>query len=233
MRTRQAATRDPGVTSGRARRGQARQPQTETRERIIAGALAALAANGYAGTTARVVAAAADVPVGLLFYHFQTLDGLMLAALDHTSEQRLPRWREVLGELTDATEVLQAMSMLYDEDMRSGHAVAVRELVSGGAFAQRFGEQLAGRMAPWFDLAQEVATRVLQGTMVLDAISARDLAMAAIALYLGLDVVARVAGDSASAGSLVAAAQRLAPLLQALAGRPAPPRQRPRRVQLD
>lgn len=202
-----------GVSKGRPRRGRSRASGTDTPDRIIAATLNALAYNGYAGTTARVIAASADVPVGSLFYHFGTLDELLLAALDHTSAARLPRWRDALAEVDNVTELLRAMAVLYAEDTDSGHAVAVRELVSNGVFSERFSAEMSVRMAPWFDLAESVAARVLQDTPVLALISARDLAVTAVALYLGLDVVSRIAGNTTSASALVAVAEGIAPLL--------------------
>jgi AcrR family transcriptional regulator len=218
----------------RPRRGAARAGATDTPVRIMAATLHALGQHGYAGTTARVIAAAADVPVGLIFYHFGTLDDLMLAVLDHTSAERLPRWREALAGVRTVTELLAAMGALYADDARSGHALAVRELVSNGAFSERFGAAMSVRMEPWFDLAESVAARALQGTPVLALISARDLAVTTVALYLGLDVVSRVAGNATSAAALVAAGERIAPLLTGLTA-PARPRsrRRPRRIALE
>lgn len=131
----------------------------DTRERIIDATLDSLARNGYAGTTARVIATLASVPVGLIFYHFATLDSLLLAVLDHTSAARLPRWEEALGVVRDPTDLMHIMGELYAEDMASGHALAVRELVSNGGLSTRLGAEIAARMEPWFALAEDVAAR--------------------------------------------------------------------------
>jgi AcrR family transcriptional regulator len=203
-----------------------------TRERVIAATLGSLTSNGYAATTARSIATAAGVPVSLIFYHFGTLDALLLAVLDHTSAARLPRWQTALAEVRDPVSLLHALSELYAEDMASGHAVAVRELVSGGDFSTRLGPDIGLRMEPWFDLAEGVVARVLRGSPALALMPPRDLAVTAVALYLGLDVVSRLAGTSTSAATLVAAGERLAPLLGRLAtGRIAAAR--PRRVTIE
>ena len=216
----------------RPRRGRSRASVTATRERILAATLESLTSNGYAGTTARTIATSAGVPVSLVFYHFGTLDALFLALLDHTSASRLPRWQAALADVTDAVDLMRAMGALYAEDLASGHAVAVRELVAGGDLSMRQGTQLGPRMAPWFDLAEDVVARVLHGSPVLALMPPRDLAVTAVALYLGLDVVSRLAGTTTSAASLVAAGERLAPLLGRLStARVATGR--PRRLALD
>jgi AcrR family transcriptional regulator len=217
----------------RPRRGRSRASVTGTRERIITATLDALAHNGYAGTTARVIASSAGVPVGLIFYHFGTLDTLLLAVLDHTSAARLPQWEEALAEVSHPVDLMRIMGELYAEDMASGHAVAVRELVSNGGLSARLGKEMAVRMEPWFALAEGVAARVLHGSPVLGLIPARDLAVTAVALYLGLDVVSRLAGTSTSAAALVSAGERLAPLLGRLSTRDTATSRRPRRIALD
>jgi AcrR family transcriptional regulator len=217
----------------RPRRGRSRASVVETRERIIGATLDALTHKGYAGTTARVIAASARVPVGLIFYHFGTLDSLLLAVLDHTSATRLPRWEHALATVRDPTGLMRIMGELYAEDMASGHAVAVRELVSNGGLSARLGAEIAARMEPWFALAEAVATRVLDGSPVLRLIPARDLAVTAVSLYIGLDIVSRLAGTSTSAATLVAAGERMAPLLGVLTPKPRPSSPRPRRISLN
>jgi AcrR family transcriptional regulator len=181
--------------------------------RIIAATLAALAENGYAGTTARVIAARGGVPVGLIFYHFGTVDDLLLAVLDHTSAARLPRWDDALGDVKDMPTLMERMHELYAEDLASGHAVAVKELVANGAFSERLGPAMSSRMEPWFGLAERVAARVLAGSPLLTVVRPRDLAVAAVALYLGLDTVSRLSGETTTAETLFAAGLELAPLL--------------------
>jgi AcrR family transcriptional regulator len=200
----------------RTRRGRGRTGATDTRDRILEATLAALGDNGYASTTARVIAARGGFPVGLIFYHFGTLDDLLLAVLDHTSAARLPRWTETLADVDDVDELLQRMQRLYAEDVRSSHAMAVKELVVNGGFSQRLGPELASRMEPWFALAEGVAGRVLSRSPLLDVLSARDLAVTAVALYLGLETVSRLSGEATSADKLFAAAGQYAPLLGAM-----------------
>ncbi len=205
----------------------------QTRERILDATLTALGEHGYAATTARVIAAQGDFPVALIFYHFGTLDDLLLAVLDHTSAARLPRWQRALADVDDVATLLERMHLLYQEDVRSAHALAVRELVANGGFSQRLAPELASRMDPWFHLAETVANRVLAGSQLLTILPARDLAVTAVALYLGMETVARLSGESASAQKLFAAGAQLAPLLGVLGSRAPGRGVRPRRVEID
>ncbi len=57
-----------------------------TRKRILQEALPLFAAKGYAGTSIRAVASAADVNVATLAYHFQDKDGLYLTVVQRLHE---------------------------------------------------------------------------------------------------------------------------------------------------
>ena len=79
------------------RRPTGRRPgPSQTREAILAAARAAFASNGYAATSVRAVARAADVDPALVLHFFGTKDGLFEAVLE------LPIDPEALvGELLD------------------------------------------------------------------------------------------------------------------------------------
>ncbi|QRM57085.1 TetR/AcrR family transcriptional regulator [Sinorhizobium sp. BG8] len=59
------------------------RPKTRlTKERLIEGALLALAEEGAAGATTRLIAEKAQVPLGTLHYHFETKEALLYSVLD-------------------------------------------------------------------------------------------------------------------------------------------------------
>lgn len=73
---------------------------TATREALVAGAIAALREVGFVGASAREIADRADASQGSIFYHFGSVNGLLLAALDHVSATILRRtqpWRAMRG----------------------------------------------------------------------------------------------------------------------------------------
>lgn len=61
----------------------------ETRRRVLAATVEALAQSGYAGATTQEVCRRADVSRGTLLYHFATRDQLLVAALAYILIERL------------------------------------------------------------------------------------------------------------------------------------------------
>ncbi len=59
------------------------------KDRIVAAALDVVAEHGVAGTTHRLVAGRAEVPLGSVTYYFRSLEDLLVQAFDqHVAEQR-------------------------------------------------------------------------------------------------------------------------------------------------
>ena len=70
---------------------QSDQLPATTKERIVVAALETLKEEGFAGTSARAIARRGNFNQALIFYHFGTLNDLLLAALDRTSAERMAR----------------------------------------------------------------------------------------------------------------------------------------------
>jgi AcrR family transcriptional regulator len=71
-----------------------------TRRQLIDSAIETLKDRGFAGASARVIADRAGINQGLIFYHFGSVTGLLLAALDAVSATRQARYGEAVGDVS-------------------------------------------------------------------------------------------------------------------------------------
>lgn len=179
-------------------------------------ALKTLTQRGFAGTTARAIAREGKLNQALIFYHFGTVDRLLLAALEATSQARLERYRQAMANIVHLPDLADAMSRLYKEDVVSGHITAVQEMVAGGSAIPSLRKEVLARMEPWVEFAREVLSRILAGTVVEKLVAVDDLAFAAVAFYFGVETITNLAGDRARADRLFASGRKLAPLADAL-----------------
>jgi TetR/AcrR family transcriptional regulator, regulator of biofilm formation and stress response len=107
-----SATRQPAP--GAARR--ARRFDPHRKDRILDVAIEIIAEHGVAGTTHRLIAAAADVPLGSLTYHFDSLEDLRAQAFTRLA-QRLSRAYEARFQHVRTTdELIEAVVDLVHED---------------------------------------------------------------------------------------------------------------------
>ena len=174
----------------------------ETRQRLVAATTGLLATAGFAGTTTRAIGEAAGCNPALVAYHFGSLNALLLEALDASSESRMRRYAAALGAAGTRREALATLRRLYSEDRRSGHVALVAQLVAGGVMDHALGREVARRMQPWVDFAEEtIAVHV--PAVVLRRLPARELAYTIVAGFLGLELLDALLGEQAEGDAVL------------------------------
>ncbi|MFC0409400.1 TetR/AcrR family transcriptional regulator [Roseomonas elaeocarpi] len=86
-----------------------RRHDPDRRARIVAATLDVIAEFGVAGTTHRRVAAAADVPLGSMTYHFSGMDALLTEAFTLLADTVSARFTERLAAATGPEEACEAV----------------------------------------------------------------------------------------------------------------------------
>ncbi|HEY0641280.1 MAG TPA: TetR/AcrR family transcriptional regulator [Pseudonocardiaceae bacterium] len=185
------------------RRGQAR-------ERIIRAAERSLVEHGYAGTTARSIAAAGGFAPGFIYYHFADLDELLVAVAVHSSGERVARYRAEVTGVAGAVDLVRRLRLLYDEDVASGHLEVVQELMSAARPGSPLAAALAAQTREWEALGEQVITELLPGTALARLFAVPVLARAVVAYYLGMQTLTYLDGDTGRPEAAFRQAVRLA-----------------------
>lgn len=183
----------------------------ETRERILHATVSTLAQEGYAGTTARAIALKGGFAPGVIYYHFKDLDDLFLATMRYTSEGRLERYRRGTDGISDAVDLLDRLRSLYDEDVEIGHIAAVQELMT--APSQPMAEQTRQEVRRWQSFAEEVITGLVVDTPFAAFVPVAQAAEAAVAFYLGMEMLMHLDGDRTRPDSFFGVAQHAAVMI--------------------
>lgn len=203
------------------RTGSAKRPDTrsaDTRRALVDAAIDVLRTEGFAGATARAIAGRAGCTQGLVFYHFGSVVNLLLAALDEVSARRRSRYEAAL-ECVDKTSELVALAVqIFSEDLDSGDAAVLVEIIAGAASTPGLGAAVKKRITSWSDFAVAALESVLGQSPLLQVIEAADVAHSVVALYLGLELLSHLDGDRGPAMALFSQARNLAPVLDLLAG---------------
>ncbi len=190
------------------------------RARIVDAALQTLRAEGYAGVSVRAIARVGEFSPALVFYHFGSVDALLLAVLDQVSNERLGRYQGRLRDVSSLGTLAAAMEELYGEDLQLGQLTAVQEIVGAMAFDPDLGPEIVSRMQPWMTFAEELAERIMTGSPLAGLVAPSVIGSAAIALYMGLEIVARMrGGDTGGSRALVATLTETAPWIDRLLGK--------------
>lgn len=190
----------------------ARSAGEKTRERIVDAALETLKNEGFAGATSRAIARAGGFNQALIFYHFGSLDGLLLAALDKTSAERLQRYREAVDGADSAEELAAVAAAVYAEDRDRGHMTVVSQMVAGSVARPELAGELVARMEPWIELCEDALRKALSTTPAAPVVPLRDLAYAVVTFYLGLNLLTHLDQDRERTEAVIARLQGLAEL---------------------
>lgn len=191
----------------------------DTRKRIVEAALATLKAEGYAGTSARAIARAGAFNQALVFYYFGSVNDLLLAALDATSDQRMARYQAAVDGVETLPELFRVADDVYREDLANGHITVLAELLS----VPELRGAIAARVEPWATFTEDAIARILGDSPVAGIVPPADLAYGIVALYLGIELLTHLDGDAGRAESLFAAGSRVAGMLAAFLGTEARP----------
>jgi AcrR family transcriptional regulator len=189
---------------------------TATKDRIVEAALSTLKEDGFAGTSARAIARHGGFNQALIFYHFGTLNDLLLAALDRTSELRMAKYADAVAHLSSVSEAVEVATALYREDLSSGHITVLTELIGGSLDREDLGPEIVKRVEPWIDLTETAVRNVMTSVGWGELAPPRTIAYAIVALYLGVDVLSHLEKDDAKAEAMFTSALQLAGLFAGL-----------------
>jgi AcrR family transcriptional regulator len=184
-----------------------------TRRQILEAAIETLREEGFAATSTRAIARRGKFNQALVFYHYGSLNDLLLAALDELGEQRMARFRELLGAVSTWADLVAMARAIYAEDLESGHMAVVSQLVAGSFAHPELGPQVVARMEPWIAFGEEAVARVVKGTALEELLAPRELAYAAVTLYLGINLLTQLDADRSRTEALFDAAERVSTLL--------------------
>src|SRR5215207_6511908 len=184
-----------------------------TKRQIVKAALETLKKDGFTGATSRAIARAGGFNQALIFYHFGSLDGLLLAALDQTSEERLERYRQAVGDAASIDELVAAVARLYAEDRERGHMTVVAQMVAGSAAHPELKPALVARMEPWIALCEDAIGKGFGWLGLPELVPRRELAYAFVTFYLGVNLMTQLDEDRTRTDALFARLEAIAPIL--------------------
>jgi AcrR family transcriptional regulator len=191
----------------------------DIRTRILDSAFETVRTEGVGRASARTIARNGGFNQALIFYHFGSVNDLLLAALDRSAAARMARYREVLSGASPA-ELSSLARQLYLEDVEAGHSTVLAELFAASSGNLALRAEMLKRLQPWLELAEGLIRRLVAGTLFEPLVDARAAAGAVLALYIGIDLLNHLDGDRSRATELFDSGERLvgafAPMLGGL-----------------
>ncbi len=105
---------------------------SDTRAKLLEAAARTVSADGLAATSARTIAARAQVNQALVFYHFGTVGELVEAASRQRVADSVEHYRERFGAVSTLAELLAVGRELHERERAAGNVALMAQLMSGG-----------------------------------------------------------------------------------------------------
>src|SRR4051812_15413209 len=151
-----------------------------TRRALVDAAIESLKFDGFAGASARAIAARAGVNPGLIFYHFGSVADLLLAALSEVSARRMERYAAAVEAATTPSELVAVATEIFREDLDEGYVTVLVEMIAGAGSSPALGEQVAALIAPWRSFAQRAIETIVAESPLAAVVPVDDAAHAVV-----------------------------------------------------
>jgi len=204
-----------------SRRTAPRPHADATRTRIVDAALQALRSDGIAGVSARAIARHGGFNQALIFYHFGSVEGLLVAVARRESERRSALYAPALREVSSLPELVAVARRLHDEEFAAGSVAALTQMLAGAVGSEELARGIWDALEPWTTLVRETIGRLLADTPYGEVLPADDLTAAVTALFLGIELLTGLDPDGRD-GTLFPTMEAVAALVDALLRSTAP-----------
>lgn len=182
------------TTTPPRKRGRGADPE-QTKGALVVAAFASLVEDGYRGTTARSIAARAGCNQAAIYYHFGGIEPLLIAALHHSSAERLARYQQAFEPGDSLPDTVVRLEALYREDRDSGHMALLTELLGGVTASPELREGIEAATQPWLEFVEGHIRDVAATLPFGSVLPAADIADLVFSIILGVELRNKVDGN--------------------------------------
>ncbi|MDH3295725.1 MAG: TetR/AcrR family transcriptional regulator [Acidimicrobiia bacterium] len=159
----------------------------ETRERIIQAALTTVRREGLVGASARAIARTGDFNQALLFYHFGSIEDLLLESLRWANDRRMEQFAAQFDAARNLVDLVDLAYELYVSPVHDYQSALVA-IVAGWPAGSEVGQRVMELLAPWDQMVQRTLRRCLDGSSFVKIMPAHDLTFGLVSLLLGVEL---------------------------------------------
>lgn len=189
---------------------------TATRQALLDGTMRVIREQGIAAVSARTIAAAAGVNQALVFYHFGSVDGLVAAACQDSTAQRVALMRPELDAVSTFTELVEVAGRLHRQEREVGNVTVLAQVLAGSHGNPALAEAVGAALGLWKDEVRSTLTRVLRGSPLRDVLDPEALTDLVAAAFIGMELMEPTRTDGTTVSDALSGLARLAATLDGL-----------------
>ncbi|MGH8924570.1 MAG: TetR/AcrR family transcriptional regulator [Acidimicrobiia bacterium] len=185
-----------------------------TKERIMDAALETLRTKGIVGASARAIAATGGFNQALIFYHFGSVNRLLIEAAASSSARQVAKYQQAAAKSSSLTDLVEIARRLHRDDQRSGSVTIVTQMMAAAVSDPEMGKAVLAGFRGWIDLVEEALQSGLEGSPLQTLIPLHEAAYAIAAVFLGIELMERLDPEQSEAGPVFDAMASLAGLFE-------------------
>ncbi|RSM82538.1 TetR/AcrR family transcriptional regulator [Kibdelosporangium aridum] len=171
---------------------------SDTRRKLIDGAVEAIRTVGISGVSARSIAAAAGVNQALVFYHFGSVHELLGAACMTHTKASVELFQPALDKVTTLKQLLAVGRDMHTRQSQTFNVTILAQLLAGSRTDAGLAETTRAALQLWIDAIEQVLIRVLATSPAKDLVDTKGLASAVSAAFIGLELYEGIDPDGAT-----------------------------------
>ncbi len=188
----------------------------DTKARIIEATRQTLREHGAAGTSARAIARAGGFNTSLLFYHFGSVEGALVATARADTAARIERYGERLDGLETLHDLVAFAREMHRENLEHGHVTVLVQVLALTSAHPEIREDIADVFDPWIEMVRTTLARLLGEDGLAGIGTTGDIAVGVTSLFLGLELLTHLGDRYGRAEGLLDALGEAADLVAAL-----------------
>lgn len=204
------------ATRGRGRQAAGGGPGEDTRERIVDATIETLRVEGIVGSSARAIARTGNFNQALIYYHFGSIENVLVEAVAKMGRERKERYEQALADVTSLPQLAKIATDLHHEDTAAGNITVLTQILAGAAHDPELGPRIFEQFTPWTDMVGAAITKVVRGTPFDGVLPVQDLALSVSALFLGVELLTHLDPDPDREDQLFDAIKLIAVLIDAV-----------------
>ncbi len=192
------------------------EPKPSTKDRIMDAAIETLKADGITGTSARAIAGRGDFNQALIFYHFGSVNNLLIQAALRNSKSQVERYGREAQGISSLADLVGLARRLHGDDLQEGSVAVVTQMMAGAANDPDMAEAMLDAFQRWIQVVEDGLGDALEGSPLAAMLPKREAAYAISAMFLGIQLMTRLDPDRSEADSLFDMMDNMASMFEGL-----------------
>lgn len=189
---------------------------SDTKTRIMDAAIETLKEEGITGASARAIAQRGDFNQALIFYHFGSVNNLLIQAALRNSQAQVTKYREEASGINSLVDLVELARKLHNDDLQAGSVAVVTQMMAAAANEPEMAQAMLDAFDRWIGVVEDGLGDALVGSPLAGMLPKREAAYAISAMFLGIQLMSRLDPERSEADALFQMMENMASMLSGL-----------------